>query len=342
MKVGPCGFHKGQCVEHRDLLVEVLPRPGRYPADAADGMLSAARPSPGTMNEMRAVNDDGTVDGNEVRSNISPRPTQPGARRERVAMRFCAKVFGAAVVLGVTTAVVQGTASANDIVVPTPGGPPPVSEQIVDGPINLDELAVAVRPDGGTREGVTIDFDRRSRTESGAKPAPASQFVFLFDKSVRFSPELFPTCAKADFVAHGPEGCPDGSRVGTGTSNPYPEGSAEVAVYNTVYADGQRGVLITIPATRAVFENTFERVVEPYGADYYWGSDELLPSPLPALERGSAVRFRVSFGASRTDATGTHSFVESGAAPGEPMKFGLWSRFVTDQVAIPTAIAQRP
>ncbi|NNH70006.1 hypothetical protein HLB23_09040 [Nocardia uniformis] len=206
----------------------------------------------------------------------------------------------------------------------------------------MDNLAVSVRPDGGYLTGVRVEFDRTSRTETGEKPAPASQFVFLFDKSIRFNAERFPTCDRADFTARGPAGCPEGSKVGEGTAEIFPHTTAEVAVFNTRYASGDRGVLITIPATGAVLENTFEPVADPYRSDYGTGSDELLPSALAPLERASTTRFRVTFGAVHTDHTGTHSYVESLAIPGQQLKFGLWSRFVTGQVLLPTAQAARP
>jgi hypothetical protein len=225
---------------------------------------------------------------------------------------------------------------------PTPAGPPPPDEPAVEGPVNLDTVAVSVRPDGGTPAGVEVAFDRTSRTADGGKPAPATEFVFLFDKSIRFNPEDFPTCDRAVLESGGPAACPPGSKVGAGTAHPYPSGSAEVAVFNTRYEHGLRGVLITIPATGTVLENTFEPVVEPYRKEYRWGSDELLPSALPPLDRVATVRFQVSFGATITGKDGIRSFVESFAPPRHPLKFGLWSHFVTGQVALPTAGAERP
>ncbi|MGP4019926.1 hypothetical protein [Saccharopolyspora sp. 5N708] len=250
--------------------------------------------------------------------------------------------FAAAALACAVTLLASGTASAGNHPVPTPDGPTPPDEPIVEGPVNIDSIAVSVRPDGGSPLGIEIGFDRTSRTESGAKPAPANRFVFLFDKSIRFNPEKFPTCARADFEAGGPDACPPGSKVGSGQAVIYPDTSAEVAVFNTRYDNGMRGVLITIPATGAVLENTFETVVDPYRADYRWASDELLPSPLPPLERSATTRFQVSFGATTSDATGTHSFVESFAPPRHELRFGVWSRFVTGQVVVPTARADRP
>ncbi|MCP9621169.1 hypothetical protein NMK54_13480 [Nocardia otitidiscaviarum] len=225
---------------------------------------------------------------------------------------------------------------------PSPGGPMPPAEAPVDGPANLDGLTVRVRPDGGYLTGVTVEFDRTSRTESGEKPAAAQQFVFLFDRSVRINAERFPTCARAVLAARGPAGCPAGSQVGVGAAEIYPDRSAQVLVFNTRYANGDRGVLITIPATGGILENTLEPVSDGYRADYGVALDELLPSPLPAAQRPATTRFRVTFGATRTDHTGTHSYLESFALPGTPLKFALWSHFVTGQIIEPTAYAPRP
>ncbi|MEU6642122.1 hypothetical protein ABZ863_06185 [Saccharomonospora sp. NPDC046836] len=234
-------------------------------------------------------------------------------------------------------------ASAASWPLPTPGGPAAPDEPPADGPANIDQLAVTVHQDGGTRNGIEVAFDRTSRTATGEKPAAASQFVFLFDESIRFNPERFPTCEREQFEAGGPDACPAGSRVGSGTARVYPDTTAEVAVFNTRYASGMRGVLITIPATGGVLENTFEPVTGLYRKDYRWASDELLPSALPPGERTATTRFQVSFGATFTDARGrTHSFVESVARPGKQLDFGLWSRFVTGQVLLPTTEATRP
>ncbi|WP_202996821.1 hypothetical protein [Paractinoplanes lichenicola] len=204
----------------------------------------------------------------------------------------------------------------------------------VPGPQNLDTLTVATRPDGGTRRGVVISFDRTSRTATGAKPAAATQFVFLFDRSVSFDPAKFPTCARAVLEADGPDGCPPGSQVGRGAATSYPSGTADVLVFSTRYANGLRGVLITVPANGVILENTFERVTGPYGKDFRWASDELLPSALPPAERGATTRFQVSFGAASTDPYGrTHSFAERRGPAGT---FGLWSRFTTGQVLLLT------
>lgn len=257
-------------------------------------------------------------------------------RIRRSHVRLTAIVFGCLGLLAAGT----GPASAQDP--PTPGGPLPPAEAPIDGPTNLDGLAITVRPDRGYLTGITVEFDRTSRTATGEKPAAAQQFVFLFDKSIRFNPERFPTCDRSALTASGPAGCPAGSQVGSGAAEIYPGTAADVLVFNTRYANGDRGVLITIPATGAILENTLEPVADGYHADYSVGFDELLPSPRPPQDRPATTRFRVSFGAVHTDDTGTHSFVESFALPGQQLKFGLWSRFVTGQTITPTSYAARP
>ncbi|RDI55175.1 ketosteroid isomerase-like protein [Nocardia mexicana] len=233
-------------------------------------------------------------------------------------------------------------AAAHPVGPPTPGGPEAPSEDPVDGPTNLDTLTATVRPDHGYLTGVTVEFDRTSRTETGEKPAPATQFVFLFDKSIRFHPDRFPTCDRTELTRNGPAACPPGAQVGSGTAEIYPGAIADVAVFNTRYGSGERGVLITIPATGAVLANTLEPVDTGYRTDYATGLDELLPSPLPPHERSATTRFRVTFGATHTDHTGTHSFLESLSLPGQPLTFGLWSHFVTGQTSTPTDSTERP
>lgn len=257
-------------------------------------------------------------------------------------MRSTIKLFVLAT-LTTTGSLLPAKAASPEFPHPTPGGPAPISEPDVAGPENLDDLDVTVRPDGGTRDGVEIFYDRTSRTATGEKPAAMRQFVFLFDKSIRFNPEAFPACDRATFEAGGPSACPPGSKVGSGQADLYPSAVAEVAVFNTRYANGLRGVLITIPAAGLVLENTFEPVSGKYRADYRWGSDELAnPSTVPPQDRAATTRFQVSFGATITDGGRTHSFAESSAKPGKSLKFGLWSHFVTGQVVLPTDRVGRP
>jgi hypothetical protein len=222
---------------------------------------------------------------------------------------------------------------------PAPGGPAHPVEPEVEGPANIDTLDAAVRPDGGTRDGILVTFDRRSSTASGEKPAAPGRFVFLFDKSISFHPEHFPTCDRETIETAGPAACPPESLVGTGRAETYgQDGAAEVKVFNTTYKGDGRGVLITIPATGAIFENTLEQVSVPYRPDYRWAFDELIvPSSTSPQERPASSRFTVEFGATREANGTTYSFAESTAPPGRSLDFGLWSRFVTGQVVLPTA-----
>ncbi|MBN6035100.1 hypothetical protein [Amycolatopsis sp. 195334CR] len=258
-------------------------------------------------------------------------------------MRSTIKLFVLATLATAAGSLLPAEAAQPKFPHPTPGGPAPVAEPDVAGPENIDHLDVTVRPDGGTRDGIEIFYDRTSHTASGEKPAAMRQFVFLFDKSIRFTPEAFPTCDRATFEAGGPAACPPGSKVGSGQADLYPSTVAEVAVFNTKYANGRRGVLITVPAGGLVLENTFEPVVGKYRADYRWGSDELAnPSTVPPQDRAATTRFQVSFGATITEGGRTHSFAETSAKPGKPLDFGLWSHFVTGQVALPEDRTIRP
>ena len=226
---------------------------------------------------------------------------------------------------------------------PTPGGPVRPAEAFVAGPENLDALDVSVRPDGGLPDGVVLGYDKTSRTAGGEKPAAPRRYVFLFDRSVTFHPEAFPTCARATLESQGAAGCPAGSQVGSGRSDNYPSGSADVAVFNTVYPNGTRGVLITVPAAGVILENTFEPVGEVYRAEFAHASDEIVPpSATPPGQRGATTRVQVSFGATHREGDRVHSFVRSAARPGDPMRFALWSEFVTGQVIRPTDETPRP
>ncbi|WP_206300592.1 hypothetical protein, partial [Streptomyces scopuliridis] len=220
---------------------------------------------------------------------------------------------------------------------PAPGGPQRPYEPDVPGPRNIDALAATVTPDGATARGVRVAFDRTSRSETGGAPAGARRFVFLFDDSIRFRPESFPVCARSVIEEKGVTACPVGSRVGRGTSHVYPEGTAEVLAFNTRYANGSRGALVVIPASRTVLELTWERVTRPYQQrGYLWALDEILPpSAIPPQERAGTRRFELEWGATRQAGGRPVSFAETSAKPGEKVRIGLWSSFVTGQVVLP-------
>jgi hypothetical protein len=222
---------------------------------------------------------------------------------------------------------------------PAPHGPQRPHEPDVPGPVNIEGGEVTVTRDGGTRHGVEIDFDTYRYTETGEKPAAPREFVFLFDDSVRFNPTAFPACARSAIEASGIGACPAGSRVGGGRVELYGGGEAEVAVFNTRFANGMRGVLITIPATGTILDNTLERVVGDYRRDYRWGLHEIVPPDgLPPQDRASTSEFAVSFGATWKG----RSFVESTERLGRPLDIGVWSHYVTGQVVLTEGRTPRP
>lgn len=197
-------------------------------------------------------------------------------------------------VVGAVLAVLVAGASpaAATLAHPAPLGPQRPYEPAVPGPTNLESGTAEVTRLGN---GVAITFDGHRSTPTGAKPAAPREFVFLFDNSIRFDPLAFPTCSRAQLAA---SACPTGSKVGTGRAEFYPAGAAEVAVYNTKFANRMRGVLITIPATGTVLDNTLEPVVGTYQRNYTWGLHEIVPpDATPPAERGSTTRFVVTFGA---------------------------------------------
>lgn len=216
---------------------------------------------------------------------------------------------------------------------PAPLGPQRPYEARVDGPVNIEGGYAEVERLG---TGVSVTFDGLRHTESGEKPAASREFVFLFDRTIRFNPLAFPTCSRAQLAA---AACPAGSKVGAGLAEFYPAGSAEVAVYNTRFPNGMRGVLITIPATGTVLDNTLEPVVGTYQRNYTWGLHEIIPpDATPPELRGSTTRFLVTFGASWQG----RNFVESHAPVGRQLNLGIWSHYVTGQTTLTEGRTPRP
>lgn len=261
--------------------------------------------------------------------------------RDRAAGLAAVVVLWVAATTGASASGTSGTFSPPD---PAPGGPQRPYEPDVPGPRNIDSLSVAITPDGGTRNGVRIAFDRTSRAEPQGAPAAARRFVFLFDRSISFRPASFPTCARTTIEQEGVGACTAASRIGTGTSHLYPEGTAEVLVFNTVHPSGLRGALVVIPDSNVLLELTWERVTEPYRQlGYRWALDEIVPpSPTPPQERVGTRRFQIAFGAKLQTADGrVVSFARTTAERGSVLRTGLWSEFVTGQVALPQTTSVR-
>jgi hypothetical protein len=238
-------------------------------------------------------------------------------------------------------AILTPVAAAADPPVPDPAphGPQRPYEPDVAGPVNISTVEAVARRDGAGHQGIVVSIDARTHTATGEKPAAPRRHVFLFDTSIRFNPLAFPTCSRAVIERLGISGCPAGSQVGSGRVELFPAGAADIAVFNTRYPNSTRGMLITIPAVGGIFENTFERASRPYRHDFRWASDEIIPpDPTPPQYRGANSRFQISFGATYRG----HSFLESTAPTGSPLRFGGHSEFVTGQVTLLTGQVSRP
>lgn len=213
---------------------------------------------------------------------------------------------------------------------PAPLGPQRPYEPAVTGPVNIEGGTASVER-SGTGRGVTVTFDGLRSTATGEKPAAPREFVFLFGNGIRFNPLAFPTCSRATIATHGVAACPPGSKVGGGRAEFYPAGAAEVTVHNTRFPNGMRGVLISIPATGTILDNTLEPVVGGYQRDYTWGLHEIVPpDATPPQLRGSTTRFLVTFGATWHG----RNFVEAGVRADRPVRLGIWSHYVTGQVTL--------
>ncbi len=226
---------------------------------------------------------------------------------------------------------------------PAPFGPQRPYEPDVEGPWAHDELAVTVTPDGGTRNGVHVAFDRTSVTEPAGPPPAARRFVFLFDDALRFRPQDFPTCDRRVVEERGVGACPDGSVIGGGTGHLHEADPVEVFVLNARHDHGLRGALVVIPEIGSLLELTWEPVTRHYRElGYGWALDEILPpSDVPPQERLGTVRFEIGFGAVRRVAGRTVSFAEATGRPSAPLRFGQWSEFVTGQIGLTGTTARR-
>ncbi|WP_021598826.1 hypothetical protein [Actinomadura welshii] len=245
------------------------------------------------------------------------------------------RVLRAGLVAAVLAGAAAPAAAATTPPDPAPGGPQRPFEPDVAGPRNLDSLQVTATK--GEGRSVTVAFDRRSRTAEGTVPAGARRFVFLFDRAISFNPQAFPTCARTVITEDGPDACPPGSQVGSGIGTSFDGTEQPVLVFNT-RVGSLPGVLVVLPETNVVLEQTFERVSTPYRGTYRWTLDEILPpTSVPPQDRAGTSRFRLAFGATTHRHGRPIGFAETSARPGTPMRFGLWSEFVTGQVVLPTS-----
>lgn len=239
-------------------------------------------------------------------------------------------------VLGIVTAALvlpAAPASASTPPHPAPLGPQRPYDPDVPGPTNVESGTASVNRLG---TGVTVTFDGHRTTPTGEKPAAPREFVFLFDNSIRFHPYAFPTCSRAQLAT---SACPPGAQLGTGRAAFYPTGTADVAVYNTKFPNGMRGVLITIPATGTVLDNTLEPVVGGYQRKYDWALHEIIqPDATPPADRGSTTSFLVTFGATWHG----HDFMTSTAQPGRALNLGIWSHYVTGQKTLTEGTTPAP
>jgi hypothetical protein len=198
------------------------------------------------------------------------------------------------------------------------------------------------RNDASSGKGVTVAYDRHSRTADGTTPAAARRFVFLFDKSLSLNNKDFPTCASEVIRKQGPIACPVGSHVGGGTSTNLQGQTTPVYLLNTRYANGDYGLIVSIPAAGVLLEQTLERAAAPYRPTYKLAIDEIIPvSSTPPQQRAGTSRFQLSFGATRTITSTdgkprTVSLVDSTTHPQRPLNFALWSHFTTGQSVLPT------
>lgn len=259
-------------------------------------------------------------------------------------IRAAGLVIALAMILAACTGGPVPNPPSTDFPDPTPNGPTRPAAPNAAGPENLDSIDIAVQRDDGGADGVVVTFNKTSRTAADEKPAAPRRFVTLFDRTIQFNSEVFPTCERTVLEVQGTEGCPQGSQVGRGRVDIYPQGSAEIAVFNAPRnPDGTPGILITVPATRSVNANTLERVVAPYDADFGYALDEITPpSTVPPGERTGIAAFHMVLGATLRIGDQVHSFVRSSAPPNTSLRFGQWSEFVTGQVARPTNQAPRP
>ncbi|WP_207943360.1 hypothetical protein [Actinomadura sp. KC345] len=60
---------------------------------------------------------------------------------------------------------------------------------------------------------------------------------------------------------------------------------------------------------------------------------------MPPEQRAGTARFELSFGATRVADGRAVGFAETTAPAGAELRFGLWSEFVTGQIALPTDTA---
>jgi hypothetical protein len=136
----------------------------------------------------------------------------------------------------------------------------------------LDVGAELVRQPPGKPWIVNLSLGAQLGSTDGTVPAPVNHMVFSFTRGARVHPEAFGTCTLRIIQDKGPDGCPQTSRLGTGTAVAYAlqtSFDADLKVFNgpRVGASGSK-ILIYARALGTVvipLEGTLKKTQGRYG-----------------------------------------------------------------------------
>jgi hypothetical protein len=89
---------------------------------------------------------------------------------------------------------------------------------LADHTQRLDIGAELVRQPAGKPWIVNLVLGAQMGTTEGVVPAPVNHMKFSFTSGAKVHSEAFGTCTRQTLLQHGPSGCPESSKLGSGTA----------------------------------------------------------------------------------------------------------------------------
>jgi hypothetical protein len=135
----------------------------------------------------------------------------------------------------------------------------------------LDVGAQLVRQPAGKAWIVNLQLGAVLGTTDGTVPAPVNRMVFSFTRGAKVHPEAFATCTTKLIEQKGPDACPKGSQLGTGTATAnaletvFP---AKMWVFNGPKAGKNHKILVyavALSTVRIFLEGTLKQTSGKYG-----------------------------------------------------------------------------
>jgi hypothetical protein len=128
-------------------------------------------------------------------------------------------------------------------------------------------------------------------SNSRASGTTAKLIEVFFDKNIKMNPKGFPLCSASKIENDGPDACPSGSKLGTGTAaavvNPTSPTPAPISFKNTFFVGSSKSLTIYLEQTsgdvRAILTGKISNAGGKYGQKLSIAVPENLQQPAPGV-----------------------------------------------------------